>query len=298
MRRVARSAAICEPARGPVHFSRIPPPIDGLTARVLLTGATGFLGRYLMQEIKARGLTVVTAGRVGCDVELDLAEIEAFRERLESLRPAYFLNCAALSSMGACQSQPTVALKLNGRAPQALAEAADCRFLQVSTDLVFGGDEAPYHETDTPRPLSVYGMSKMEGERLGAADWVVARVPLLFGPSHDSRSGATDMLRAGLSARERLTLFANEFRTPLHAADAARGMVDLLLDREVRGIRHLGGHERVSRWEFAERFCSAHGIAIESFRSGLAEDPRRPRDVSLAGDWTPGRSLDAALRES
>jgi dTDP-4-dehydrorhamnose reductase len=263
---------------------------------ILLTGATGYLGRYLLDEIERRGIAVRTAGRVtGCDLRIDLAAPASIRAALAELRPRYVLNCGAMAAMSACQEQPKLAFQVNARAPVALARAAGCRFLQVSTDLVFGGDAGPYTVSDAGRPRSVYGMSKFAGERLEHHDAVVVRVPLLFGKSHDGRRGATDMLRAGVGAREKLTLFVDEFRTPLHAADAARGLVDLLLAESVRGIQHLAGPERVSRWEFAMRFCAAVGLPADAFQPGRSDDLRRPKDVSLIGDWQVGRGLDAAL---
>lgn len=265
--------------------------------KVLLTGSTGFLGRYLVDELRRRDVELVTAGRDGCDVELDLADLDGLPAAVQGVAPDFVINCAAMSSMAACQAKPTVALRVNGKSPQILASACGCRFLQLSTDLVFDGDDAPYDATGTPRPLSVYGMSKAEAETISCDDWLAVRLPLLFGPSFDGQRGATDMLRQGVGAKERPVLFTDEFRTPLHAADASLGIVDLLFDPDTRGIRHLGGHERVSRWEFARRFCAVAGIEGDVFRAGASEDPRRPKDVSLVGDWNPARDLDAALAD-
>ena len=167
----------------------------------------------------------------------------------------------------------------------------------MSTDLVFDGLRAPYGPHDSPRPLSVYGSTKVDGEQaVLAAGGTVVRVPLLIGPSHDGRRGATDMLRAAIQAGRRLDLFTDEFRTPLHAVDAARGLVDVLLDGAT-GIFHLAGHERLSRWELAQRFCALHGLPAESLNPARSRDPGRPADVSLEG-VEPTRSLDEALRDS
>lgn len=265
---------------------------------VLLTGASGFLGRYVVEELGDRGVAVRTAGRTACDVDLDLSDGESIARVLDTVKPRFLVNLAAMSKMAPCQAQPALALQCNGKAPQLMAQAADCRFLQASTDLVFGGDAAPYAPSDEPRPLSAYGMSKAEGERLTGGNWLVVRLPLLFGRSVDGQGGATDLLRRWIDAGEPVTLFDNEFRTPLHAADAARGLVDLLFDPDLRGIRHVAGPERVSRWQLAQRFCEATGLPVQAFQQGVCEDPRRPRDVSLAADWQPVRGLDEALRAS
>jgi dTDP-4-dehydrorhamnose reductase len=268
-----------------------------LNDRVLLTGATGFLGHYLAEEFRMRGATVLTAGRQGCDITIDLAEPDGLASVVAGARPDVVVNCAAMSSLSACQAKPTLALKVNGKSPGALARASGARFVQLSTDLVFDGDVAPYYAGSSPRPLSVYGMSKAAGESLAGDAWLVLRLPLLVGRSFDGRRGVTDMLRQGVGAKEKLVLFSDEFRTPMHVADAARGIVDLAFDRDVRGIRHVAGKERISRWELCKRFCAATGVSPEEFQPGVSEDPRRPKDVSLVADWTPDRELDTALAE-
>ena len=264
---------------------------------VLITGASGYLGRYVVEELRGRGLSVKTAGRTACDVDLDLADAVSIARAMDVAKPRLVVNLAAMSRMARCEDDPGLALDCNGKAPQLLAARADCRLLQVSTDLVFAGDAAPYRSDDLPRPLSMYGRSKAEGERL-PDHCLVVRLPLLFGRSSDGQSGATDLLRRWMTAEAAVALFDNEYRTPLHVEDAARGIADLLLDPGIRGIRHLAGPERISRYGLAERFCAAVGLPLQAFQQGVCEDPKRPRDVSLVADWEPSRSLDDALRLS
>jgi dTDP-4-dehydrorhamnose reductase len=177
-----------------------------------------------------------------------------------------------------------------------LAEWAAGRIVLVSTDLVFDGTAAPYAREAAPAPLGAYARSKARAEEaVRGAGGVVVRVPLLFGPSFDGRRGATDMIR---SAAGPLPLFTNEFRTPLHAADAARGLVELALAAAGPATLHLAGPERVSRYELGRRFLAASGLAGPRLDPVECADPLRPRDVSLVPDWDCGRSLDAALAES
>jgi len=267
--------------------------------RVLLTGASGYLGRYLVRELEVRGLGVQTLGRHDCDLTVDLGDLDALAAAVAKAAPRWVLNCTAMADMAACQEDPQLAARINGKAPAVIARSAPGRFLQVSTDLVFAGDDAPYKSSAKPRPLSVYGMTKAEGEKVLARNerGVVVRVPLLFGPSQDQRRGATDMLLRAIREKQAVVLFIDEFRTPLHVADAARGLVDILLDEAITDIRHLGGYERLSRFDLAMRFAKVKDLPIDWFEQGRLDDPRRPRDVSLVEDWEPGRELDDALAE-
>lgn len=264
--------------------------------RFLLTGASGYLGHHLADELRRRGLPFLTAGRAGCDVRLDLAHPASIPAALAGVRADLVLHAGALASLAACEADPARADAVNHAASRRLAERAGGRIVLVSTDLVFDGTAAPYAAAAAPAPLGAYARSKARAEQavLGAGG-VVARVPLLFGRSFDGRRGATDMIR---SAAGPIRLFTNEHRTPLHAADAARGLVEIALTRSGPATFHLAGPERVSRFELGRRFLAATGLAGPRLGPVECTDPLRPRDASLLSDWDCGRSLDAALAES
>jgi len=171
------------------------------------------------------------------------------------------------------------------------------RLVHVSTDLVFDGRAAPYAAFDPVAPLSVYGQTKAEGEELALARGArIVRLPLLFGPDAQGR-GATAMLRAALAAARPQALFTNEYRTPLHAADAADALADLVLRDALPRIVHVAGPERVSRWELGQRFCRTHGLSTSWLEPVECQDAMRPRDVSLRG-MLPQRTLAEMLADS
>lgn len=265
---------------------------------ILLVGATGYLGHYVRDELLRRGLKFVTAGRRANDVRLDLAEPDSIRAALEAVRPGAILTVAAMSRIDECERDPSSARAVNAYGARVLGEYG-VRMLYVSTDLVFDGSSPPYRAEDPPSPISAYGRSKAEGEaavrELGG---LVLRLPVLFGPSHTGRQGATDMVRAALREGRELRMYENEFRTPMHAADAAVAAVDLLLERDRVGVVHAKGPERVSRHELARRFCRVHGLPDDFIHPTRSTDPLRPRDVSMVGEWEAPRSLDEALAAS
>jgi dTDP-4-dehydrorhamnose reductase len=93
-------------------------------------------------------------------------------------------------------------------------------------------------------------------------------------------------------------LFTNEYRTPLHAEDAAKALVDAVVEPDGPTVFHLPGPERVSRWELGRRLCALHGLPTEALEPAECVDPLRPRDVSLRGGWQASRGLDEMLQQS
>ncbi len=274
---------------------------------VFLAGASGYLGRYLIRELQSRGLPFTSVGRTHprreghlrvphlpvdfSDHHATLGLARVVQERLE--RHAVVLYAAAIARVDACERDGPLAEEINARAPERLAAAVPT--VLVSTDLVFDGSSPPYAQDDPTSPPNAYGETKALAERrVLAQGGCVARLPLLFGPSTDGTRGATDMIR---NAQGPVRLFTNEVHTPLHVADAARGLVDLCLGVEPGSVHHLATRESVSRLELGEMFLDAASVRA-TLEPATNEDPRRPPDVSLVPTWTPGRSLREALADA
>jgi dTDP-4-dehydrorhamnose reductase len=152
-------------------------------APILVTGATGLLGRSLA------ALSTADRPVVGLShAELDIADPASVREALDCHRPAALVNAAAMTDVDGCERDPEAARRANVEGPRSLAagcRAAGVRLAHVSTDFVFDGTKRePYTIEDAPRPLSVYGGTKLEGEeavRTVLDDAIVARTSWVFG---------------------------------------------------------------------------------------------------------------------
>jgi dTDP-4-dehydrorhamnose reductase len=163
----------------------------------------------------------------------------------------------------------------------------------TSTDLVFAGDNPPYDEQSNPAPLNLYGEHKLAAER-GMTDAypgvTICRMPLMFGDvPPDAKTFIQPLIAAIIDNRE-IKLFADEYRTPVSGATAAKG---LLLALEMPpGLLHLGGRERISRYEFGVRLARLLGKGAPRIVSVLQKDiamaAPRPKDVSLVS----GKAFD------
>ena len=160
------------------------------------------------------------------------------------------------------------------------------RFVFVSTDLVFDGDRGNYRETDPPNPLTVYGRTKADAEKevLAFPGTAVARLSLLYGPCLTGRSSFFDRMVTALRENLPISLFADEWRTPLALPTAAAALASLARS-DVTGLRHIGGPERPSRLEMGRQLAEVLGVSGESIvvtgRNDVPADEPRPADTSL-----------------
>src|SRR5262245_48843687 len=190
--------------------------------RILLTGASGNLGSYVLRELRGSTHEVIawSGTREGALFGFALAPVDftqsasltAACASLRQRRPEVVIHTAAMARIDACSRQPDRARQVNVDATEALlAAAADigARSLYISTDLVFDGTTGNYSESDAPRPLSKYAQTKLAAENLclGFANTLVVRLSLLFGPSENGRRSFFDEQVLALRRHTPLPLF-------------------------------------------------------------------------------------------
>ncbi len=220
---------------------------------------------------------------------VDLADGLALTRALEQADPDLVIHAAAISSVEQVRTNLEQAWAVNVEGTRRIAAWCgdrDRRLIFTSTDLVFDGVRGWYREHDATNPAIAYGRTKAAAEPLvlQVPGCLVARISLLFGASQCGRSTFFDRAIAGLRAGEPQVFFEDEFRTPLDYATAARILIRLG-QHQADGLMHVGGCQRVSRYELMRRAALALGIDSELVRAnrrhdaGLAEP--RPADVSL-----------------
>lgn len=283
----------------------------------LITGAGGQLGSVLMRRLVARGSEVTGVvslhgprPAVGACVPLDLRDHASVVKTLRVLQPRFVVHAAAMTNLAQAFVEPEEARLTNVDATRCLVELAEhgrWRFAFISSDMVFGGDRAPYSEDDQTAPVGVYGRTKVEAEQFvsNGRDTVVLRVPLMYGvPAVARETTFLQQVRA-LRQGAPLTLFEDEFRTPLWLEDAAQSVI-AATESDITGILHLGGPERLSRLKMGLLLARALNMPDTSIvaRSRLeASSPEpRPYDLCLrsarflaAFQSAPGRPMADAL---
>ena len=242
--------------------------------KLVVTGAGGQLGVDVVRHAESRGDTVVAVDRAG----LDIRDRDAVWSLIGSVRPDAVVNTAAYTAVDACESNVEHAHAVNGTAVGHLAEACHdvgAHLVHVSTDYVFDGTlDRPYREDDATNPQSVYGQSKLVGERLALPDATVARTSWVCG-----EHGANMVkLVLGLAADPDRTLtFVDDQRgCPSFTADLAPALHRLAADRHA-GVVHVTNSGAVSWYEFVGEILRAAG-----------HDPARVSPISSA-DLVPPR---------
>jgi len=270
--------------------------------RLLVTGASGFLGWNLCRLAATRWQTHGTFQQHPVDIAgvvthaVDLTDDRALAALVEKIAPHAVIHTAAATNPNTCEMEPERSARINLQATVRLGNLCAGRGLPLvftSTDLVFDGLHPPYSEQDPVRPTNVYATHKAAAETALQRDCpgaVICRLPLLFGRGAPAAGGFfAEMLRRMRLGME-LRLFDDEYRTPVSAETAARGLL-LALERG-KGILHLGGRERISRYEFGELAARILGFS----QAKLVRT--RQRDVVLPAARPPDVSLDSGYAYS
>jgi dTDP-4-dehydrorhamnose reductase len=218
--------------------------------------------------------------------QTDLTDQCAVSSALRRVAPDVIIHCAALSRTKDCERDPKLAACINVDATRTLtALAGDARLIFVSSGEVFDGSTGWYDESAQPNPVNVYGRTKLEAERvvLQHPAHSVVRIVLTAGTSMTGdRSFVEDMSRAARAGND-VTLYADEFRCPLPAGVIARALWEFTR-QERPGLYHLGGSERLSRWEIGEAllpwYPELRGRLVKSSSCNHTGAPR-PADLSL-----------------
>jgi len=269
--------------------------------KVLLIGGSGTLGKDLSPVLAARH--EVFAPPHGAN-GLDLASADSVRRALDAVRPDAVVNAAALAEVDRCEREPELAFQLNADAVRWLAVACAERratLVQVSTDYVFdGGKGSPYLESDRPRPIQVYGKSKLQGEvnalEAGGRALVV-RTSWLFGVH--GRNFPNRVLQAAREGGE-IKAVTDWFGSPTSTADLAV-VLGALLEKGATGLLHAVSPGVLSRMQQAEEILAlrpgnARLVPVES-SSILGLAARRPANTSLASERLAGLGIAFRPRE-
>lgn len=263
--------------------------------KLLVTGASGFLGWHLCQ-IATTDWDVYGIYRSNTPtipnttlLKANLTNPQTFKNLFQTIQPDAVIHLAAESSPNYCQENPETSYQTNVVVSRDIAKLcgdATIPYVFASSDQVFNGLNPPYREDDPPSPINRYGEHKALAEQEILKCYpksVVCRMPLMFGAVLPTASSFLQPFIQTLRSGQELKLFVDEIRTPVSGTTAAKGL--LLALQNVQGYIHLGGKERISRYEFGRLMVDIFDLPAGGLKASRQQDVKmaapRPSDVSL-----------------
>lgn len=262
-----------------------------MTATMVLTGASGYLGQRLARRAVADGWSVTgTYHRAPADVDgvdwrrLDLATPASVAGMIATADPDVVLHTATGRDLN------DWAVIADGTAAVAMAVAGvGCRLVHVSTDAVLAGTDGPYDESALPDPVNRYGAAKAAAEtvvRAAVPAAVVARVPLIVG---DDGASKHERLVHALHAGQPGALFTDRYRTPVHVHDLSDALLELCTAGHA-GVLNVAGPDGVSWYELGRLVAARDGLDPDRLPAGRADEHgvAMPADTRLCTDTARG----------
>ena len=277
--------------------------------KILVTGSNGLLGQKIIEiltgietvSIIATSLNVDKITDVkGYDFELlDLTNHVETAYIIRTHNPGIIINTAAMTQVDKCEEQKAECWKINVEAIKNLVKCSNdvkAHLIHLSSDFVFDGTGGPYSENDIPNPLSYYGLSKLEGEKIiedQSDKWAIVRTILVYGVNRKmTRLNIVLWVKNSLEAGKPIRVVNDQFRAPTLVDDLANACIEIGM-REKTGIFHISGPEMMSvvdiAYKVADYYKLDKSLITPVSSAELNEIAQRPRSTGFV--------LDKAKRE-
>lgn len=264
--------------------------------KILITGANGFLGYYLVQQLLIKNYSVIATGKGECRLpyignenfnyqEMDFADPFSIHDVFEKIKPDVVVHAGAMSKPDECEMNPMKAYVVNVEGTVQLlinAEEFKSYFIFLSTDFIFDGDRGMYKEEDAPGPVNYYGRTKMDAEEAVKDyehDWAIVRTVLVYGKNYSGRENFLDSIKNKLENGEEYSVVDDQIRTPTYVEDLAKGIVTMI-GKRAKGIFHISGKDIMTPYEMALKaaeFLGSDKTLLKKVNAGNFSQPaKRP----------------------
>ncbi|MGB4774279.1 MAG: SDR family oxidoreductase [Daejeonella sp.] len=274
--------------------------------KILVTGSNGLLGQKITERILAEKDFELVATSKGVNrypitdnyvyAELDVCSTAQVKEVLTQYRPDAVIHTAAMTNVDACESDKELCWELNVNAVKNLilvCEELAIQLIHLSTDFIFDGENGPYTEEDEPNPLSYYGHTKLESERIlqqSHCRWVILRTIIVYGIVNDmSRTNIVLWAKGALEKGNPVNVVFDQWRMPTLAEDLAECCI-LAIKYNAQGIYNASGKDMMSIVELVEQvaeFWNLPKTLIKPISSdSLNQAAKRPKKTGFILDKT------------
>jgi dTDP-4-dehydrorhamnose reductase len=274
--------------------------------RILITGGSGFLGSTLGHFLSTKHEVFAAylnsrPPETGAPLQFDIRDAEQVARAFATARPDCVIHTAALTKPDYCETRPEETHAVNVAGTRNIVDACNrhgAKLIHVSTDLVFDGKKGNYSENDAVRGLNEYSRSKIAAEDVVLSESpgaVILRLSIIYGPCHTVHPGFLDEMLAHWQKGLAMGFFTDQYRNPTFAPQVADAIERILARPNIAGLFHLGGAERLSRYEFATIVAGMVGAPLQLVGRASMFDHQgpaeRPQDCSLVSEKI-GSALD------
>ncbi len=276
--------------------------------RILITGANGFLGHYLTEQLLERKHEVIATGKGACRlpftqpnftyISMDFTDPFAVHDAFEMYHPDVVVHAGAISKPDDCEKEQWQAYLTNVEGTVTmLTNAEECNsfFIFISTDFIFDGEKGMYKEEDVANPVNFYGKTKWEAEdavKEYAHDWSIVRTVMVYGKPLTGRGNILSVVKEKLEKGESYSVFNDQVRTPTYVGDLAAGIVTIIENRHT-GIFHLSGEDILTPYEMACKTADFLGLDKSLLKKVTAAEFSQPARRPLK----TGFAIDKAKKE-
>ena len=235
--------------------------------KILITGANGFLGQYLVKQSLLKNHIVIATGRGASRLpaqaseqfvyqQMDFTDPFAVHDVFEKFQPDIVIHAGAMSKPDECEKnqwqayvenvESTITLILNSEEQKAF-------FIFISTDFVFDGESGPYKENDRPNPVNFYGKTKLEAEEAVEEypfSWAIVRTVLVYGKPHAGGANLLTIVKEKIGNGEEYQVFDDQIRTPTYVEDLARAILSIC-EKKATGVFHISGKDVLTPYQMA-----------------------------------------------
>lgn len=238
--------------------------------RIFLVGSNGLVGQAILKELKDTSFELIATSfrpdrfsfhnNYKFEI-LDITNSAQVNYFFDLYKPDFIINCAAISQVDFCEENKETAWDINVNGVKNIAEAAsriNAHIIHLSSDFIFDGIDGMYKETDVPNPVSFYGVTKLESEKVldnykGRKS--IVRTVLVYGLNYQLiRSNIVTWVIDSLKANKKISVVNDQYRTPTLDSDLAKGIISII-ENNAEGIFHLSGNEYLSVYDFALRIA-------------------------------------------